>query len=120
MKPKQSRSDVGNWQSKSVDGWWAKICVAGNYQVSEMLCRKVCFPKGLCVTIEKTKYIYAGGAEDGVCVGLIQYPKFPETVADLMKKAILLGKQLAEENHQWSFTIITATENIWFSRRNAD
>jgi hypothetical protein len=116
MIKEHNRYDVGDWLSKSVESWWANVFIGGNYNASEMACRDICFPKGLCVTIEKTKYIFGGGSEDGVRVGLIQYPPFPETIECLMQKAISVGKKIAEENKQFSFTVVTPTENIFFSR----
>jgi hypothetical protein len=117
MIKEHKRYDVGDWVSKSVESWWANVFVGGNYNAAEMACREMCFPKGLCVTIEKTKYIFGGGTEDGVRVGLIQYPPFPESIEDLIHKAISVGKKIAEENHQFSFTIVTARENVFFSRK---
>jgi hypothetical protein len=58
-------------------------------------------------------YIYTGGMESGVFVGLIQYPPFPEEHSQLLQKAIKLGEILAEENCQWSFTVVSTDENIF-------
>lgn len=86
--------------------------------MSELVCRKACFPCGLCVTIEPIRYVFAGGCEDGVRIGMIQYPPFPEATAVLEKKAIVLGQSVAEANCQWSYSIITPNECRFFSRRN--
>ena len=82
-----------------------------------MLCRQECFPSGACVTIEPVRYIFAGGGEDGVRIGLIQYPPFPEREDDLKEKLIDLGYKLAKANAQWSFSIVMPQETTFFSRR---
>ena len=114
---KHQRYSVDQWSSDETKVWWARVYVAGNYQSAEMVCRECCFPKGLCVTLEPTKYIFAGGTEDGVCVGLIQYVPFPEKKEILVEKAVFIGKRIAEINCQWSFSIITPTDSIFYSRR---
>ena len=111
------RYKVGDWESKEEPAWSAFVYVAGDYNTSEMALRDICFPSGLCVTIEKVKYIFGGGSEDGVRVGLIQYPKFPESIECLMEKAEMIGKKLCEANFQFSFTIVSDDRNVYYSRR---
>lgn len=106
------------WGRDEVTGWVATVYVGGDMAVSEMVCKRLTFPKGLCVTLEPTRYIYAGGVEDGVKIGLIQYPPFPEDEEVLLEKAIKVGQEVAEANYQWSYSIITPTKNYFFSRRN--
>ena len=33
---------------------------------------------GLCVTVTPTTFVYTSGREDGVFIGLIDYPRFPK------------------------------------------
>lgn len=113
----KDRYKTGDWEKQEEPGWNASVYVAGNYNTSEMVLRDICFPSGLCVTIEKVKYIFGGGAEDGVRVGLIQYPKFPESIENLMGKAELIGKKLCEANYQFSFSIVSNSKNVYYSRR---
>ena len=70
---KHDRAKIGEWASDSIDGWWAFLYVGGNINCAEMVCREACFPSGLCVTIEKVDYIFAGGTEEGVRIGFIQF-----------------------------------------------
>lgn len=42
---------------------------------------------GLCVTINPTTFIYTDGKEEGVIIGLINYPGFPTTKKKLEKTA---------------------------------
>lgn len=111
------RYEVNNWKQTSLQGWWAHIYIGGDLKTTEMVCREACFPKGLCVTVEPVKYIFAGGTEDGVRVGLIQYPPFEEEEVSLWEKAENLGKKIAEANFQWSFTLVTPEMNTFYSRR---
>jgi len=114
---KHNRYKVGAWNNDEIKTWWAQIYVGGDVGLTENVCRELCFPKGLCVTIEDVKYVFAGGTENGVRVGLIQYPPFPESEADLLKKAEMVGIKIAEVNYQWSFTIVTPNNTYFFSRR---
>ncbi len=108
---------VGDWAKDEISGYWANVFVAGDLRVSELALREICFPQGLCATIEPTKYVFAGGTEDGVRVGLIQYPPFPEEESKILEKAILVGRKIAEANFQWSYSVITPVKNYYFSRR---
>ena len=113
---KHNRRQIGKWKEKTIQSYWIYLYVGGNYETSERACRELCFPSGLCVTIEKIKYVFGGGSEDGVRVGFIQYPPFPEEEKVIMEKAIILGKQIAKANFQFSFTLVTPTKTMFFSR----
>ena len=114
---KHNRYEVGEWKHDLIESWWAWVFVGGDLQVTEMVCREACFPKGLCVTVQPINYIFAGGTESGVKIGLIQYPPFPERHIDLKEKAVKIGEKVAEANFQWSFTIVTKDYTYFYSRR---
>jgi len=114
---KHKRYEVREWREDVEPAWWARVYVGGNLQAAEMVCRNACFPHGLCITLEPTLYIFAGGTESGVVAGLIQYPPFSEESSILRQKAIELGKAIAEACCQWSFTVVTPSECIYYSRR---
>lgn len=97
--------------------FWAKIYLAGDVSVIKQECRKYCFEVGLCVTITPTNYIYTGGEESGVEIGLINYPRFPSTKDVLLSKAKELGERLMLACHQWSFLVMTPDETIFSTRR---
>ena len=109
--------EVGEWREDKENYWYASIYVAGDINTAQEVCRELCFPNGLCVTIESVKYIYAGGCEEGFRVGMIQYPPFPWDTNALYNKAVKVGKTLAERNYQWSFTIVTPNGIFFHSRR---
>lgn len=94
-----------------------RICIAGNCDDAARICREFCFGVGYCVTVERAEYIYTGGQESGVVVGLINYPRFPATPEQITEKAEQLGMKLMEGLFQQSFSIVTPTDTIWFSRR---
>lgn len=111
-----NRREIGNWESKSVDSYWVDLYIASSYEVAELECRKACFPSGLCVSIQKIKYIFGGGTEGGVKIGFIQYAPFPEDIDSIKSKAESLGMAIAEASYQFSFTLITPSDSIFFSR----
>jgi hypothetical protein len=111
------RYELGNWREYAIQSWWAHIYVGGDINTAQAKCRELCFPDGLCVTIEPVEYYYAGGSESGYRIGLIQYPPFPESEDDLYDNAVIVGRSVAEANYQWSFTIVTPHGNFFHSRK---
>ena len=99
--------------------YWVKIYMSGPIEIAKQVCRKECLRGGLCVTIEPSTFIYAGGEESGFVVGLINYPRFPAADWTIHQRALDLAKLLLEETHQHSVLIMTPTEARWLSRRDA-
>lgn len=95
----------------------ATIFIAGDYDDAVRACREFC-EEGLCVTVEKCAYVYTGGMEDGVRIGLINYPRFPKSENDLVIKAAQLGMHLRERLYQDSFTVVSDTQTYWYTRRS--
>jgi hypothetical protein len=93
------------------------IFIAGDIEQAKQVCRQYCFEIGLCVTVEPVTYIYTGGEEAGIRVGLINYPRFPTTKEALGEKAAVLGMELMSRLHQHSFSIVGPDETTWYSRR---
>lgn len=93
------------------------IFIAGDLAEAKRICARYCFEQGLCVTVEPTTYVYTGGREEGVRVGLINYPRFPATENELGETARRLADKLLEGLDQHSFTIVGPKETIWCSRR---
>jgi hypothetical protein len=105
--------------SNKCSTFWAKIFIAGPIEVAKQVCRKECMREGLCVTVDPTTYIYTGGEEAGVVVGLINYPRFPKFADALYARAFDLAAKLCEEMHQHSYTVQTDKETYWrTSRKN--
>lgn len=93
------------------------IFIAGEPSAARQICRAFCFERGLCVTIETCDFIYTGGAEFGVRVGLINYPRFPSSAEQLMETALALAERLKVGLCQHSFSVAGPAETVWVSDR---
>lgn len=111
------RRDVRRMNTRVAPTWFANIWIAGDHQAAVEACREFCMTTPLCVTVTPTTYVYVGGAESGVCVRLINYPRFAETSAELAKKAEKLADHLRERLHQHSYSLETSEETMWTSVR---
>lgn len=96
--------------------YWARIYIAGPIEVAKQIIRAECLRQGLCVTVEPTDFIYTGGEERGYVVGLIQYPRFPDTEQGIYERAVDLAKKLLEGTHQLSVLVMTPTVTTWMTR----
>lgn len=93
------------------------IFIAGDLAQAKQVCREYCYAVGLCVTVEPVSYIYTGGEEDGVRVGIINYPRFPASRDDIRYKAKELADKLLDRLCQHSYSLVGPDETTWFSRR---
>jgi hypothetical protein len=100
--------------------FWARVYIAGPQAVAEQLCREYCFAQGLCVTVEPTKFIYTGGEETGVVIGLVNYPRFPAKADKIFGQAKELAYRLIMNMSQHSALVMTPTETVWMTRRPED
>lgn len=98
--------------------YWAKIYLSGSIELIKNACREYCLQVGLCVTVTPTLFIYTGGEEYGVEIGLINYPRFPDTKEGILKKAIELAEKCRDASFQWSYLVMTPEGIIWDSKRN--
>jgi len=103
---------------RCVPTYTATIYIAGDLTLARQVCREFC-RQGLCVTVEPTEFIYTGGAEVGVRVGLLDYPRFPAGSHRTQSKAIELADLLRERLCQHSWLVVTPDETIWNSTREA-
>lgn len=94
-------------QHKFCDTYWVKIYASGPIDIAKQIIRKECFEEGLCVTIEPTTFIYTGGEEFGYVVGLINYPRFPKTNADVLERGKILAYRLLDCTYQKSILIMS-------------
>lgn len=97
--------------------WPVHIFIAGDVVNAKETCSAYCDEVGLCVTVSETTYIYKGGSEAGVVVGLINYPRFPSSQNAITDIAIDLGWRLHAALGQQSFTVQTPGITLWFSTR---
>ena len=94
-----------------------RIWIAGDYDDALRACREFCSNEGACFAVSRAAYPYTGGMEDGLCVTLINYPRFPKSEAELADKAIRLGGFLREKLYQDSFTVEGPDKTVWLSNR---
>lgn len=94
------------------------IFVAGDIAIAKQVCSEFCMEIGACVTVEPIDYIYTGGEEAGVRVGLINYPRFPSDLPTIMAKANDLANRLMHRLCQTSYSIVGPAETWWISRRD--
>lgn len=73
---------------EQVESYQSTIFIAGDYAKAVRYCKAHCDRVGLCVTVEKLVFAYTGGAEAGVRIGLINYPRFPSTPAAILDRAV--------------------------------
>lgn len=78
----------------------------------EEICQEYCDKVGLCVTITPTKFIYTDGSEEGVLVGLINYPRFPESTDAIREKSFSLAEILKNRLGQYRVSIIYPDKTI--------
>jgi hypothetical protein len=102
-------------RTTSVPTYWAKIFVATDpytkAAVSEV-CANYVDSVGLCVTVSDTQYIYTNGNEDGVVVGLINYPRFPQKPAVIRRRALALAAILKKRMKQRRVTVEFPDETV--------
>lgn len=96
-----------------------QIFVAGDPTIARQTCRRYCMDAGFCVTVTETEYVYTGGQERGVIVGIIHYPRFPSSPEVLTDKARTLACRLMDDLCQRSCSVQTPTETLWLAREAA-
>jgi hypothetical protein len=96
------------------------IYIAGDYSKAVESTKQYCDQKGMCVTVTPTKYVYTGGEEDGVIVGIINYPRFPKYFHELFATAEEIAEKLCIDLGQQSYSIDTPKETHWYSNRPED
>jgi len=96
------------------------VYIAGDYDAAKMVCREYTNGVGLCVTLEHADYIYTGGAESGVVVGVSNYPRLPASEDVVWSKAEGLAKMLMERLFQKSVMVCDGVKTVWFSVRDQD
>lgn len=98
----------------------ATIFIGGDLARATAICREFCDQVGECVTIEPTMFVFTGGAEAGVRVGFIDYPRFPRSPAVIFDQAEALARKLLDGLDQGSLSIVATDRTLWISRRPAD
>lgn len=103
---------------KEVASYPVSIFIAGEYAKAMETCRAHCDAVGLCVTVTPTCYVYTGGEESGVIVGLINYPRFNAEPRTIFGRAYDLALILIDALGQQSCTIQAPDKTLWISFRH--
>ena len=67
---------------------------------------------GFCVTVTPLRFIYTGGKENGVMIGIINYPRFPKEESELDLHAIALADKLMKEFKQYRCSIVFPDDTV--------
>jgi len=102
---------------EKVKSYQVNIYLSGSIDIIKNVCREYCLI-GLCVTINPTLFIYTGGEEFGVEIGLINYPRFKDEEINILNKAKELAALCRDAAFQHSYLIIDDNETIWNSTRD--
>jgi hypothetical protein len=70
-------------------------------------CQMLCNCRKACFTVTPTRFIYVDGWEDGVIIGLINYPRFPKEKQRLIYDSWEIAQQLQEKFGQIRVSITT-------------
>jgi hypothetical protein len=93
------------------------IFIAGDLGDARRICREFCTERGFCVTVAEAEFIYTGGAENGVRVGCINYPRFPARPEQIWAAALELAERLRTGLCRHSFCLIAPDMTYWRSYR---
>lgn len=96
----------------------ATIYIGGDIETAKRYLRRYCYDNGFCVTVEPTVFIYTGGEEFGIKIGILNYPKFPIEPKDLFDKVENIAKELITELCQRTSLVVYSgairSEVLWF------
>lgn len=96
---------------------WAKTFIAADFDHAKQVLRRFCFDVSYCVTVDQTTYIYKGGEEKGIVVGLINCPRFPDEPGAIDNTAGIIADILMKQCGQKSYTIMTPEKTTYYSRK---
>lgn len=114
--PKPATASVGI--AKSEPTHVVEVFIAGDIEHAKQLLRKFCKERPCCVTVTKTTYIYRGGEESGLVVGLRNYPRFPSERQSLLRTATDIGEMLLDALGQDSFMVTDHSgQTVWTTTR---
>lgn len=102
---------------EEVNSDYYSIYLSGDIYIAKYIIQKFCYTIGLCVTVENCDFIYTGGTEKGIKVGLLNYPRFPKKKKELYKTTLELAKYLRKKLYQDSVLIIGKNKTVWISRK---
>jgi hypothetical protein len=91
----------------------ASIYLAGDIETAKRWLRRFAFDHGMCVTVTPTTFIYTGGEETGLHVGLVNYPRFPSEPQVIHDLAVRLATGLVYECCQKTALVVSGLSTEW-------
>jgi hypothetical protein len=88
------------------------------WSVGEKICQDFVNDIGLCVTLTPTAFVYKYGRENGMTVGLINYPRFPDAQMNIKVKAFRLAKLLMSAYRQQRVSVVFPDETFTLSQED--
>ena len=73
---------------------------------AKQICQKYVDEIGWCVTVTETEFIYKGGNEKGIIVGIIQYPRFPLPTETINTRVFELAQALLDGLEQQRLSVV--------------
>lgn len=93
-----------------------RIYMAGDIETAKRWLRQECWRDPICVTVEPTTFIYTGGEEGGLVVGLLNYPRFPSSRDRLVDRACEIAVGLRDACAQKTALVVGPDLTEWFPR----
>jgi hypothetical protein len=103
-----------------VPAYRVEIFICGDEDKAFETCQRFCTDVGLCVTFDRTLFIFRGGNEYGMKIGLINYGRFPRGRNEIWDTAMELALLLKAELRQGSFTVQDDQTSHFYSTRVED
>lgn len=94
----------------------ATVYVAGDINQARRILSEYCWNVGLCVTVTPTAFVYTGGEEVGIAIGLVNYPRFPVAAGEVYERAKQLAIVLRDGLFQKSALVVGGATSEWFTR----
>jgi len=106
---------MNNQQITEVPTWTATIWIGRKVRktgeiidadVVRTVLGDYCDENPFCVSLETTGYIYKGGGEPGFAIGLINYPRFPQSPEQLKARALEIASRVQLACKQLTCSIV--------------
>jgi len=86
------------------------------YDEAERILQNYCDNNPLCVTLKQIEYIYKDGNEMGFEIGLINYPRFPDTKENITQKALEIGMIFLEKFNQYKISVVSTDKTYMIEK----
>ena len=96
-----------------------RLWMGGDFDDARRAAREYC-ERGACLAVQPVAYVYTHGEEAGVCVTLINYPRFPSSLPDMWAQAREVAEHMARALHQGSYSVEGPDLTEFYSRREGD